>query len=87
MPENRFLDKRCAQHYISTGVLNSEFFQQHLDALPDLSEKACPIEARLEGDEAPKEDAALLEPAADLKDVVPTEASKDTLAQTTLETP
>ncbi|MCL2178904.1 MAG: hypothetical protein FWC28_03595 [Proteobacteria bacterium] len=52
MPENRLFDKRCAQHYISTGVLNQEAFLQHLETLPDVAEKACPIEARM-GEESP----------------------------------
>jgi len=56
--ENRLLDKRCAKHYISTGVLCPEVFQKHLESLPELSEKACPIEARLEGEE-PKESLEL----------------------------
>ena|GEM_PF-1447549 len=51
MPENRFFDKRCAPHYISTGALSADLFQKHLDALPDLSEKACPSEVRFEGEE------------------------------------
>ncbi|MCL2012590.1 MAG: hypothetical protein FWG75_07390 [Cystobacterineae bacterium] len=54
MSENRFFDKRCAKHYISTGVLSPEAFQQHLEALPDLFEKACPIEASMD-EEAPME--------------------------------
>ena|GEM_PF-3222263 len=91
MPENRFFDKRCAQHYISTGVLNSEVFQQHLDALPDLFEKACPIEARLEGEE-PTENAELLEGSellASAAELNPTEegGAAEASPETTLETP
>ena len=62
MSENRLFDKRCAKHYISTGVLNPEVFRQHLEALPDIAEKACPIEVKLEG-EAPEEEAAAEESA------------------------
>ncbi|MCL2625424.1 MAG: hypothetical protein FWD46_01220 [Cystobacterineae bacterium] len=54
VPENRLFDKRCALHYISTGALSQEAFQQHLDALPDIAEKACPIEASM-GEETPAE--------------------------------
>ena len=66
MSENRLFDKRCVQHYISTGALRSEAFAQYLEALPDLQEKACPIEARLEGEESKE----ALVPA---EDVVPAE--------------
>jgi hypothetical protein len=43
----KLLDKRIAARYLRTGVLDDKLYEKHLKALPDLADRAAPIEADL----------------------------------------
>ena len=38
-------DKRTVERYINKGFVDEKAFEKHLKALPDLSDKAAPVEA------------------------------------------
>jgi pantothenate kinase len=42
------LDKRVVQRFIKKGQLTEKDYERHLKALPDLAEKAAPVEATIE---------------------------------------
>ncbi len=44
----RMLDKRVAHRFIKKGQLPEKEFEKHLKSLPDLAEKAAPVEATIE---------------------------------------
>ncbi len=47
----RMLDKRTAERYIAAGLLDEKVWEKHLKSLPDLAEKAAPIEATVSEDD------------------------------------
>ena len=47
----KLLDKRIAARYLRTGVLDEKLYERHLKGLPDLADRAAPIEADLTPDE------------------------------------
>jgi hypothetical protein len=55
--ENRQIDKRVVHRYLRKGVVDEKDYERHVKALPDLADRAMPIEASIEADEA-GEDAA-----------------------------
>ncbi len=46
----RMLDKRTAERYIITGLLDEKVWEKHLKSLPDLAEKAAPVESTVSDD-------------------------------------
>ncbi|MBM4381237.1 MAG: hypothetical protein FJ086_18350 [Deltaproteobacteria bacterium] len=48
----RHLDKRTAERYIRSGQLDEKAWEKHLKSLPDLADKAAPVETVTEEDEA-----------------------------------
>ena len=47
----RFLDKRTAERYINSGLLDEKAWDKHLKSLPDVAEKAAPVESTVTGDD------------------------------------
>src|SRR5689334_4526307 len=47
----RFLDKRTAERYLRSGLLDEKAYDKHLKSLPDLAEKAVPVETSMSDDE------------------------------------
>jgi hypothetical protein len=47
----KHLDKRTAERYIQAGLLDEKVWEKHLKSLPDVGEKAAPIEATVSGEE------------------------------------
>jgi hypothetical protein len=43
-------DKRTAERYLQRGQLDEKAWQKHLSTLPDVAEKAAPIESILDDD-------------------------------------
>jgi hypothetical protein len=53
MPEDidsKLVDKRVVQRYLKKGRLDEKDFEKHLRSLPDLADKAVPIESDLDED-------------------------------------
>ena len=48
----RHLDKRTAERYLRSGQLDEKAWEKHLKSLPDLADKAAPVETVMEEDEA-----------------------------------
>ncbi len=59
--ENRIFDKRVAHRYVRKGVLDEKDWEKHVKSLPDLADRAAPVEASIEGedldDDEPEGDA------------------------------
>ncbi len=51
----KYLDKRTAERYLRSGVLDEKTYQRHIESLPDAAEKSVPVETvmhdELEDDE------------------------------------
>lgn len=45
--ESRKFDTRTMERFLRDGRISEEEYQKHLDALPDVSEKAVPVEVQL----------------------------------------
>jgi hypothetical protein len=54
--ENRQYDKRVALRYVRKGILDEKEWDKHLKSLPDLADKAAPMEASIEGEELDDDD-------------------------------
>jgi len=48
MTETKHLDQRVVARYIRRGKLDEKEFERHLKALPDLEDKAVPVESEFE---------------------------------------
>jgi hypothetical protein len=46
--EPKRADKRTAERYIRLGLLDEKEYEKHLKSLPDLADKAAPVEADLD---------------------------------------
>ncbi len=44
----KHLDKRTAERYLRTGQLDEKAFERHIKSLPDVSEKAVPVETLMD---------------------------------------
>jgi hypothetical protein len=59
----KYLDKRTAERYLRSGELDEKAYQRHIESLPDVAEKAVPVETvmhdELENDEDFDEDEDL----------------------------
>jgi hypothetical protein len=49
--ENKTIDKRVAHRYVRKGILDEKEWEKHLKGLPDLADKAAPVEASIEGED------------------------------------
>jgi len=47
----RFLDKRTAERYLRSGLLDEKAYERHLKSLPDVAEKSVPVETAMTEDE------------------------------------
>jgi hypothetical protein len=50
-PGNKLVDKRVAHRYVRKGVLEEKDYEKHIKGLPDLADKAAPVEASIEGED------------------------------------
>lgn len=46
----KHLDKRTADRYLRSGQLDEKAFERHIKGLPDVAEKAVPVETAMEAD-------------------------------------
>ncbi|MBL8952784.1 MAG: hypothetical protein JNK82_18530 [Myxococcaceae bacterium] len=46
-PEGKYLDKRTAERYQRTGKLDDKAWEKHLKSLPDVADKAMPVESSM----------------------------------------
>ncbi|HEX8434728.1 hypothetical protein [Archangium sp.] len=51
----KHLDKRTADRYLRSGVLDEKSYQRHIETLPDVAEKSVPVETVMH-DELEEED-------------------------------
>lgn len=54
----KHLDKRTAERYLRSGQLDEKAYEAYINSLPDVSEKAAPIETAMESGEFDEEDEA-----------------------------
>ncbi|WP_224249667.1 hypothetical protein [Hyalangium gracile] len=47
----KHLDKRTAERYLRSGQLDEKAYERHIKGLPDVAEKAVPVETAMDGDE------------------------------------
>ncbi len=45
--DSKYLDKRTAERYQRTGKIDDKAWEKHLKGLPDVAEKAAPVEASM----------------------------------------
>lgn len=69
--ETKLIDKRVAHRYVRKGILDEKEWEKHIKTLPDLADKALPLEALMEGDDLdddfddePEEPEAAVDPNA-----------------------
>lgn len=55
-PSDRNIDKRVVHRYVRKGIVDEKEYEKHLKTLPDLAEKAAPVEASIEGEDLDDED-------------------------------
>lgn len=46
--DNRLIDKRVASRYVRKGLLDEKDYERYLKSLPDVTDKAVPVEAEVE---------------------------------------
>ncbi|MBJ6761962.1 hypothetical protein JGU66_14400 [Myxococcaceae bacterium JPH2] len=46
----KHLDKRTADRYLRGGQLNEKAYESHIKGLPDVADKAVPVETRMDED-------------------------------------
>ncbi|MBN8227123.1 hypothetical protein JYK02_06315 [Corallococcus macrosporus] len=46
----KHLDKRTAERYQRSGQVDEDAYKKHLEELPDVADKAVPIETLMDGD-------------------------------------
>jgi hypothetical protein len=49
--DRKLVDKRVAQRYLRKGRLDEKEFERYLKALPDLADRAVPIESNLDSED------------------------------------
>lgn len=49
--ENKTVDKRVVHRYVRKGVVDDKDYEKHLKNLPDLADRATPVEASIEGED------------------------------------
>lgn len=48
----KYLDKRTAERYLRSGQLDEKAFERHVKGLPDVADKATPVETFMDDDVA-----------------------------------
>jgi hypothetical protein len=46
--DNKLVDQRVARRYIRKGLLDEKDYERHLKSLPDVADKAVPVESEVE---------------------------------------
>ncbi|MGE6761976.1 hypothetical protein ACQKGO_28450 [Corallococcus interemptor] len=46
----KHLDKRTAERYQRSGQVDEDAYKKHLEELPDVADKAVPIDTQMDGD-------------------------------------
>jgi hypothetical protein len=54
--ENKHIDRRTAPRYLRKGIVDEKDFEKYLKALPDLADRAVPIESAMENDDDVEDD-------------------------------
>jgi hypothetical protein len=54
--ETKTIDKRVVHRYVRKGIVDEKEYDKHLKNLPDLADKAAPVEASIEGEELDDDD-------------------------------
>lgn len=49
--ENKTVDKRVVLRYVRKGIVDEKDYEKLLKNLPDLADKAAPVEASIEGED------------------------------------
>lgn len=75
----KHLDKRTAERYLRSGQLDEKSYERHIKGLPDVAEKAVPVETAMDGEDFDDEDEDLDE-GDDEGDDEEAEGSEDTEA-------
>ena len=47
----KYLDKRTAERYLRNGQLDDKAYERHLKGLPDVADKAAPVETAMDADD------------------------------------
>ena len=47
----KHLDKRTAERYLRSGQLDEKAYERHIKGLPDVAEKAAPVETAMDDDD------------------------------------
>lgn len=47
----KHLDKRTAERYLRSGQLDEKAYERHLKSLPDVADKAAPVETAMEDED------------------------------------
>lgn len=63
--DTRLLDKRVAPRYLKKGRLDEKDWQKHIQALPDLSDRAMEVESEFEPTAPPRPSGGRADPQAD----------------------
>jgi hypothetical protein len=50
-PDSKYLDKRTAERYVRSGLLDEKAYERHLKGLPDVTEKSVPVVTTMTDDE------------------------------------
>ena len=54
--ENKTVDKRVVHRYVRKGIVDEKDYEKLLKNLPDLAEKAAPVEASIESEDLDDDD-------------------------------
>lgn len=54
--ENKLVDKRVAHRYVRKGIVEEKDWEKHVRSLPDLADRALPVEVLMEGMEVDEDD-------------------------------
>jgi hypothetical protein len=52
----KHLDKRTAERYLRSGQLDEKAYERHLKSLPDVAEKAAPVDTAMEDEDFDDDD-------------------------------
>ncbi len=53
---NKTIDKRVQHRYLKKGIVDEKDFEKYVKNLPDLADRAAPVEASIEGEDLVDED-------------------------------
>jgi hypothetical protein len=72
----KFLDKRTAERYLRSGQLDDKAYERHIKSLPDVAEKAAPVETAIDAEDFDTDD----DYEGDDEDEAEDDAAEDTQA-------